>query len=65
MVVTGDISGDGSISNRDVSMLARMLLEKEQPSDPQILAGDVNGDGEIGNKDVVMISKARLGKEEL
>ena len=65
VVVTGDISGDGSISNRDVSMLARMLLEKEQPSDPQILAGDVNGDGEIGNKDVVMISKARLGKEEL
>lgn len=62
-VVTGDISGDGSVSNKDVSMLARMLLEKEVPTDAQILAGDVNGDGEIGNKDVVMLSKIRLGKE--
>lgn len=65
IVVAGDISGDGAISNRDVSMLARMLLDKEIPTDPQILAGDVNGDGKIGNKDVVMISKARLGKEDI
>ena len=63
MVVTGDISGDGVISNRDVSMLARALLEKEQPTDIQILAGDVNGDGEINNKDISMISRIRLGKE--
>lgn len=65
VVVTGDLSGDGAVSNRDVSMLARMLLEKEVPTDPQILAGDVNGDGEVGNKDVVMLSKIRLGKESL
>lgn len=65
VVVTGDISGDGAISNRDVSMLARMLLEKEVPTDAQILAGDVNGDGSVGNKDIVMLSKIRLGKEVL
>lgn len=65
VVVTGDISGDGTVSNRDVSMLARVLLEKEVPTDAQILAGDVNGDGSIGNKDIVMLSKIRLGKEEL
>ena len=63
IVVIGDISGDGLITNRDVSMLARALLEKEQPTYIQILAGDVNGDGEINNKDISMISRVRLGKE--
>ncbi len=62
VVVVGDISGDGVISNRDVSMMARALLDKEVPSDSQILAGDVNGDGEVGNRDVSMISRAMLGK---
>lgn len=62
VVVAGDIDGDGLLSNRDVSRLARMLLDKEVPSEVQILAGDVNGDGEIGNKDVSMISRAKLGK---
>jgi len=64
-VVTGDIDGDGEISNKDVSRLARMLLDKEKPSDVQICAGDVNGDGEIGNKDLSMISSIKLGKIKL
>lgn len=62
-VVAGDVSGDGVISNKDVSLLARALLEKEQPTDVQILAGDVNGDGQINNRDISMISRIRLGKE--
>lgn len=64
-VMTGDLSGDGIINNRDVSFLSRALLEKEVPEDSQILAGDVNGDGEVNNRDAALISRYLVGKEKL
>ena len=53
------------INNRDVSMIARALLDKEVPSDSQILAADVNGDGRVDNKDIALISRSLVGKEKL
>ena len=65
IVITGEITGDGVINNRDVSMIARALLDKEVPSDSQILAADVNGDGRVDNKDIALISRSLVGKEKL
>lgn len=65
IVITGDITGDGVINNRDTSLIARSLLDKEVPSNSQILAADVNGDGKVDNKDVALIARSLVGKEKL
>ena len=43
----------------------RQLLDKEVPSNSQILAADVNGDGKVDNKDVALIARSLVGKEKL
>lgn len=65
VVMSAELTGDGRINNRDVSMLSRTLLDKEVPDDCQILAGDVNGDGEVNNRDVAIIARYLVGKETL
>ena len=65
IVVVGDVTGDGVLNNRDVSMVSRALIDKEVPTDCQILAADVNGDGYVNNRDVAMISRCIVGKETI
>ena len=65
VVVVGDTTGDGNVNNRDVSKLIRCLIDKEVPTDAQILAGDVNGDGYFNNRDAALIARSLVGKEVL
>ncbi len=64
-VVTGDMTGDGIINNRDVAMMNRYLVDMVNPADYQILAVDVNGDGSVNNRDAAMLARYLVGKETL
>lgn len=64
-VMTGDITGDGKINNRDVAYAARLLVNKQTAEKYQLLSMDVNGDGKVNNRDVAMVSRYLVGKNEL
>lgn len=65
IVITGDLTGDGIINNRDAVFAARVVVKKQNASEPQELAMDVNGDGKINNRDVAMIARYLVGKEAI
>lgn len=65
VLITGDYTGDGEITNKDVSGILRILLGKETANDIQLLAIDVNGDGYVNNRDAAMLARYLVGKEEL
>mgnify|MGYP002853429158 CR=1 FL=1 len=65
ILITGDYSGDGKITNKDVSGVLRTLLSKESPDELQLQAVDVNGDGYVNNRDAAMLGRYLVGKEEL
>lgn len=62
-VVTGDVTGDGLVNNRDVAMVVRYLVEKQTLTQSQVVAIDVNGDGKANNRDAAMLSRYLVGKE--
>lgn len=64
-VMTGDVTGDGKINNRDVAYVARLLVNKQTAEEYQLLSMDVNGDGKVNNRDVAMVSRYLVGKNEL
>lgn len=64
-VVTGDMTGDGIINNRDIAMMNRYLVNRANPADYQILAIDVNGDGTVNNRDAAMLARYLVGKESI
>lgn len=63
VVVTGDMTGDGIINNRDVAMMNKMLVGRYTATECQILAIDVNGDGYTNNRDAAMVARYLVGKE--
>lgn len=63
LVVTGDMTGDGIINNRDVAMMNRFLLGTTTAQEFQQLAIDVNGDGYIDNRDAAMVARYLVGKD--
>lgn len=65
IVVTGDMTGDGKVNNRDVAMIVRYLVEKETADPAQMVAIDVNGDGAVNNRDAAMVSRYLVGKETI
>lgn len=65
VVVTGDMTGDGLVNNRDAAMITRYLVEKETADFAQMVAIDVNGDGYINNRDASMVSRYLVGKETI
>lgn len=65
VVLTGDLTGDGIVSNKDVSYAARISVKKQTASDAQLVAMDVNGDGKVNNRDVAMLSRYLVGKETI
>ena len=54
--VTGDANGDGEVSVRDASTIARFLAE--QRIDELPLSADFNGDGEVSVRDAAAIAAA-------
>lgn len=65
IALTGDITGDGLINNRDVAYAARVMIKKQNASEIQLTAIDVNGDGKVNNRDVAMLSRYLVGKESI
>ena len=63
LVVTGDVTGDGIINNRDVAMMNGLLLGTVTAQECQQLAFDVNGDGYVNNRDAAMVSRYLVGKD--
>lgn len=61
-IANGDANGDGEVSVRDASTIARFLAEKRAGELP--LSADFNGDGEVNVRDAAAIAKA-LAKGEL
>ena len=59
----GDVDGDGQLSNADVIMVARYLIDlSHQDSVTDIEAyGDIDGDGKIGNADLIKIARIIVG----
>ena len=65
VIITGDMTGDGLLNNRDVAMVNRYLVGKVEPQECQILALDLNGDGYINNKDAAMAARYLVGKDAI
>lgn len=63
IVITGDMTGDGVINNRDVAMMNKLLVDRITATECQELAIDVNGDGYVNNKDAAMVARYLVGKE--
>ena len=65
VIISGDINGDGYINNKDVSMLSRYLVNKEQLSEYALSAADVNADGSVNNRDAALLARYLVGKEKI
>ena len=52
VIISGDMNGDGKLTNLDVSMLLNKVTANE---DVDLETGDINGDGKISNLDVSML----------
>lgn len=63
VVITGDITGDGLINNRDVSMMNKAIVGTVDAEEYQMLAVDVNGDGYVNNRDAAMVARYLVGKD--
>lgn len=65
VVVKGDASGDGVLTNSDAVSAKAASLGKKNATALQQLAMDVNGDGILTNSDMVKMKAASLGKTTL
>lgn len=55
--LSGDINGDGSISNVDLVILARFIVGLENLNEAQISNADMNHDGEVSNIDLIEMAR--------
>ena len=55
IVVSGDVTGEGSFNTNDVRKIIKMSTGEENPDKYQLLAADVNHDGEFDICDVCML----------
>ncbi len=65
VVLAGDVNGDGKVIGKDVSLLARSVVNKVTLSDVQKAAGDVLADGKIIGKDVSLLARSLVGKSSI
>ncbi len=65
VIISGDINGDGYINNKDVAMLSRYLVDKEELSAYAVAAADVNADGAVNNRDAALLARYLVGKENI
>lgn len=55
IVVLGDVNGDGSITNADITKLSAAFAGKVDLNSLQLLAADVNKSGDISNADITKL----------
>lgn len=65
VIMTGDVTCDGTVNNRDVAYAARVIVKRNTADAGQLRAMDVNGDGNVNNRDVAMLSRYLVGKESI
>lgn len=66
IVIYGDVSGDGKITNLDVVMIRRYILNLQDLSGAYLMAADPNKDGRsIGNLDIITLRRHVLGIQEV
>ncbi len=59
-VMLGDVTGDGIVNNKDVTMLRRYLVGGWDVT-IDIAAADVNADGSVNNKDMTLLRRYLVG----
>jgi beta-galactosidase len=57
-VIPGDVNRDGQVSNPDLILIARYLVDLVTFDEDQMKAADYNQDGKVDNKDLVLIARA-------
>lgn len=63
VIIYGDVSGDGKISNLDLVLVKKHVLAISNLSGPYVAAGDISrsGDNKVSNLDIVLLQKHILG----
>lgn len=54
-IITGDITSDGIVDNKDITNLAQYLIEKNNLEDYQTIAIDINNDNQIQINDLTLL----------
>lgn len=57
----GDLNGDGTVTNADITQLQKHILGQGDLNDSQKAAADMNGDGAINVKDLTLLQRQLLG----
>lgn len=65
IVITGDITGKGSINSADILAIRQHLLNQNKLSDAKLKAADINNDGRINSADLLALRLHLLGKNTI
>lgn len=58
----GDLNGDGSINNKDVTLIRNYLIKSEKLTDEQLLSADINCNGDVDEDDITQLKTYLEGK---
>lgn len=56
-ILSGDVNYDGIVTNADVIIIARYLVDTLELIDDQLLRADFNNDGQLDNIDLISLAK--------
>ena len=58
IAVSGDIDGTSAVTNKDVRMLMKSMIDSVSLSGCERKAADMNADGAVDNRDLVLLARA-------
>ena len=59
IAVCGDVTGEGNVNSKDVTLLQKHLCGNAKLSGAFLKAADFNLDGKVDNRDLVLISRQK------